>query len=104
MARYFRTAARGCKRKIWGRGLTSGGGRRNWFAVSKVTLKAHFDGEHIQLDEPYLLPRDAQLMVTVLTVEEAAADREAWFNVVREGLARAYGDNEPEYTEADVKA
>lgn len=26
-----------------------------------ISLKAHFDGKHIQLDEPYELPRDAQL-------------------------------------------
>ena len=31
-----------------------------------VSLNAHFDGQHIQLDEPFELPRNAQLLVTVL--------------------------------------
>jgi len=32
-----------------------------------VTLKAHYDGERIQLDEPFDLPRNALLLVTVLS-------------------------------------
>ena len=35
--------------------------------MSTVSLKAHFDGYAIQLDEPVELPRDAQLLVTVLS-------------------------------------
>ena len=31
-----------------------------------IRLKAHFDGQAIQLDEQFDLPRDVQLMVTVL--------------------------------------
>lgn len=31
-----------------------------------IRLKAHFDGQAIQLDEQFDLPRDAQLLVTVL--------------------------------------
>ena len=31
-----------------------------------VSLFAHFDGEHIQLDEPYDLPVNARLIVIVL--------------------------------------
>jgi hypothetical protein len=32
-----------------------------------ISLKAHFDGKAIHLDEPYELPRDAKLIVTVLS-------------------------------------
>ena len=31
-----------------------------------VALQAHFDGEHIVLDEPFDLPAHAPLMVTLL--------------------------------------
>lgn len=34
--------------------------------MSSIRLKAHFDGQAIQLDEPFELTRDAQLFVTVL--------------------------------------
>ena len=36
--------------------------------MAAVKLKAHFDGSHIVLDEPYVLPRDSALVVTVLPV------------------------------------
>ena len=39
-------------------------------AMPAVTLKAHYDGERILLDEPCDLPPDTPLMVTVLPREE----------------------------------
>lgn len=63
-------------------------------------LKAHYDGEHIVLDEPFELPRNAPLMVTVYTPD---TERSEWSSLSAQGLARAYGDNEPEYTVADLK-
>ena len=57
-------------------------------------LKAHFDGREIRLDEPYELPVNARLMVMVLP---ATADDEMWRELAKTGLARAYGDNEPDY-------
>ena len=32
-----------------------------------ISLKAHFDGQNIKLDEPAELPRDARLLVTILS-------------------------------------
>lgn len=66
------------------------------------TLKAHFDGRHITLDEPYELQPGTPLAVTVLPAP-ADWDRAQWSRVAAEGLARAYGDDEPEYTSADIK-
>jgi hypothetical protein len=68
-----------------------------------ITLKAHFDGEQIRLDEPYELPRDAPLIVTVLSpsLEEERAE---WAKLSAANLARVYGDDEPEYTLSDVKS
>ena len=70
--------------------------------MPKVTLKAHYDGERIHLDEPFDLPRNALLLVTVLSPDQNA-DRVAWIAASRAALARAFGDSEPEYTEADIR-
>ena len=59
-----------------------------------VVLKAHFDGREIKLDEPYDLPANARLMVMGLPSVAEEAD---WRALSLAGLARAYGDNEPEY-------
>ncbi len=64
-------------------------------------LKAHFDGERIQLDELYDLPQGAPLLVCVLSPEDD--EREAWTLLAQHSLARAYGPDEPEYTLADLK-
>ena len=67
-----------------------------------VSLRAHYDGERIQLDEPFDLPPDVPLLVTVLE-PEADSDREAWIATGRQALARACGNDEPEYTLADIR-
>ncbi len=67
-----------------------------------VSLRAHYDGERIQLDEPFDLPSDVPLLVTVL-VPEPDKEREAWIATGRQALARAYGDAEPEYALADIR-
>lgn len=70
--------------------------------MPSVSLKAHFDGERIQLDEPFDLPPNAALLVTVLPTN-GDADRSAWVELGRQNLARAFADNEPEYTLADLR-
>ncbi len=68
-----------------------------------VTLKAHYDGERIQLDEPFDIPPNTPLMVTVLsgTVSVVGDD---WVRRARESLAAAYGPDEPEYTTSEFLA
>lgn len=68
-----------------------------------VTLKAHFDGRQILLDEPFDIPADSPLMVTVLPRSNARPDQDA-IAMARAALARAYGDDEPDYSEADLRA
>jgi len=46
------------------------------------------------------LPENAQLVVIVLPPDDERPD---WSRLSAEHLARAYGDNEPEYTEADLR-
>lgn len=65
-----------------------------------ITLKAHFDGKAIRLDEPFDLPANTRLMVTVLP--ETDNGRGDWLLASATNLARAYGENEPEYSERDV--
>jgi len=71
--------------------------------MASVTLKAHYDGERIQLDEPFDLPRDAALLVTVLSAPAEDHERAAWLEASRTGLARAFGEDEPEYGTADLR-
>ena len=67
-----------------------------------VTLRAHFDGKQIVLDEPFELEPNTKLIVTVVPAafEE---EREAWTRLALESLARAYGDDEPEYSRDQIK-
>jgi len=62
--------------------------------MTPVVLRAHFDGREIKLDEPYELPRDARLMVMILPGGAEEAD---WQALSLAGLAKAYGDDEPDY-------
>jgi hypothetical protein len=67
-----------------------------------ITLAAHFDGERIQLDEPFDLPPNTPLIVTVLPSGAPPAD-DSWTVTASMGLARAYGDDEPDYSLDDLK-
>lgn len=69
--------------------------------MSVVTLKAHFDGKHICLDEPYPLAPEAKLIVTVIadSGETFEEERAAWLRFSQQSLARAYGDDEPDYSD-----
>ncbi len=67
------------------------------------TLRAHFDGDRIVLDEPFEMELDTELIVTVLMKEQIDSEREDWANLAMESLARAYGDDEPEYTPDMIK-
>jgi hypothetical protein len=67
--------------------------------MKTVAFSAHFDGEKVQLDEPCHLDVNTRLMVVVLPDDE----RQAWGRFSAAQLAKAYGDNEPEYTAADLR-
>ena len=67
-----------------------------------VSLRAHYDGKTIRLDEPVDLPPNTRLLVTVLP-PTTDTDREDWSNLSVANLARAYGDDEPEYSVTHVR-
>jgi hypothetical protein len=61
---------------------------------------AHYDGKQILLDEPIELPVGRRLLVTVLEPADEEADH---YSLAAAGLSAAYGANEPEYSEADLR-
>jgi hypothetical protein len=58
-------------------------------------IPAHFDGEHILLDEPVELEPNAKLLVTVLPKD---VERAEWLSVSLKRLQAAYEDGEEEYS------
>lgn len=70
--------------------------------METVTLRAHFDGKHILLDEPVELEPQTELIVTVVP-RASDEEPEAWTRLALESLARAYGDDEPEYSRDQIK-
>ena len=68
-----------------------------------VTLQAHYDGRQIVLDEPYELPANAPLMVTVLPSSSDTDSEEAWLQAVSSSEAFAFLADPAEdiYTLAD---
>lgn len=68
-----------------------------------VSLKAYYDGKTIRLEEPFDLPPNTRLMVTVLPAD-TGADREDWSSLSAANLGRAYGDDEPDYSVANVRS
>lgn len=69
--------------------------------MKTITLPAKRNGSHIDPVAPFEIPDNAKLFIVVATPEndeETDADfRADWYALSAMGLARAYGDDEPEY-------
>ena len=68
-----------------------------------VTLQAHYDGRHIVLDEPYDLPANASLMVTILPASSDTDTDADWLRAAVSSEAFSFLANPEEdiYTLAD---
>ena len=55
-----------------------------------VALQAHFDGQRIVLDEPYDLPANAPLVVTVLPSSPDADAEDTWLRAAAASDAFAF--------------
>jgi hypothetical protein len=66
--------------------------------MNTITLRAHFDGEQICLDEPFELEPDTKLIITILPKAQPDGEREGWLLLSKKGLEAAYGENEIEYS------
>lgn len=62
------------------------------------TIRAHFDGEQIRLDEPCQLELDTQLLIVVLPKQSPDDEQEDWLRLSQQALENAYGEDEPEYS------
>lgn len=69
--------------------------------MENIILRAHYDGTQILLDDPVELQPNTKLLITV--IQEPEVEREPWLNFSVQGLAAAYGDDEPEYPVTLVK-
>ncbi len=65
--------------------------------METVTLRAHFDGKQILLDDPFELEPNTELVVTIIN-KSLNEEREDWARLSLESLARAYSDDEPDYS------
>lgn len=70
------------------------------WSMKPVALRAHFDGEHIHLDEPFELRPGTSVTVMVPGDDPERAD---WLRLSQQRLAEAYGDDEPEYPLSLIK-
>ena len=68
-----------------------------------VALHAHYNGEHIVLDDPYELPANASLMVTLLPSTPDVDSEDAWLRAAASSDAFAFLADPAEdiYTAAD---
>ena len=64
--------------------------------MKAISIPAHFDGEHILLDEPVELELNTKLIVTILPKQDA--EREPWLQLSGKMLEGAYSDIEEEYS------
>lgn len=68
--------------------------------MGNVTLRAHFDGRQIVLDEPFELEPGAKLIITVLP-ESAGEEREDWSRLPSDGSVPAGGGRVPGHPSQD---
>lgn len=69
-----------------------------------ILSAGYWNGEAIVPDELLDMEPNTKLIVAVRVDNGSAeAEREEWYRFVSQNLARAYGNDEPEYTEADIK-
>lgn len=55
------------------------------------------DSNHLKLMQPTLLSPGSNVMI-VIVQPESVRENQAWYQFSAQGLAGAYGDDEPEYT------
>ncbi len=68
-----------------------------------VAIPAHFDGKQIVLDEPFDLPINAHLLVTLLPAPDQDVQEDTWLKAVVRSDAFSFlaDDAEDIYTAAD---
>ena len=67
------------------------------------TIRAHYDGERICLDEPCQLEPDTPLLVIVSPKPSPDDEHDEWLHLSKQTLENAYGEKEPEYSLDAIK-
>ncbi|MFM8764067.1 MAG: hypothetical protein ACKOEZ_04430 [Spartobacteria bacterium] len=75
--------------------------------MNAITLPAKCVNNQIILAEPFSIPENRVLFVTILSSEQTPKDGRSfvqdWTEISATGLESAYSDDEPEYTPAMLK-
>jgi hypothetical protein len=61
------------------------------------------DALHLKLSQRLALSPGSKVFITITPPEDLAAEHEAQAALSAQGLAGAYGDQEPEYSPASIK-
>ena len=61
------------------------------------------DATHLELFQPIQIPPHSKIMIAVIAADDLADEREFWYQLADQGLAMAYGDNEPDYSLAVIR-
>lgn len=69
--------------------------------MESLTIKAHFNGTQIILDEPAELEKNSKLLVVVLP-NGRDTESEEWFGFAAAHFNSAFSDDEPEYRFEDL--
>jgi hypothetical protein len=69
--------------------------------MPSITLRAHFNGTQVILDEPVSLEPNTKLLVTVLS-NGTDSEADEWYEFSAQQFASAFGENEPEYGSDDL--
>ena len=72
-------------------------------SMSLRTIRAHFDGKQVRLDEPCQLAPDTKLLIVVVPSQPSDGESEDWMLLSRQALENAYGEQEPEYSLDAIK-
>jgi len=61
------------------------------------------DATHLELFQPIQIPPHSKIMIAVIAADDLADEREFWYQLADQGLAMAYGDDEPDYSLAVIR-
>ncbi len=69
--------------------------------MPSITLRAHFNGSQVVLDEPVSLKPNTKLLVTVLS-NGTDSEADEWNEFSAQHFNSAFDEDEPEYTLDDL--
>lgn len=61
------------------------------------------DAQHLKLSQRLAIPAGSKIFITITPLEDLAGENGGWAGLSAQGLGRAYGDQEPEYSPASIK-